>query len=217
MIAVLTGLSEEADTVDQRDGVLVLTGFKALADMDTLIPADCEAIISWGTAGSLTAAVPVGSIVILETVIDADGNAHDSDPAWRSRIVAAFPEIRIETGYSGPVEVATTAATKAALAAKYKVATVDMGAYACMQFAGRRNIPWAAVQGISDAFDQTVPLADAMNQDGTADVQKAAQEIAADPDDIRGAVRVLETFEDAIDGLDRCYAAVGPWLSFHDY
>jgi nucleoside phosphorylase len=216
MIAVLTGLSEEADTVDQRDGVLVLTGFKALADMDALIPADCEAIISWGTSGSLTAAVPVGSVVILETVIDADGKAHDSDSAWRSRIVAAFPEIRIETGYSGPLEVATTAATKAALAAKYKVATVDMGAYAAAQFAEKRGIPWAAVQGISDAFDQTVPLADAMNADGTADVQKAAQEIAADPDDIRGAVRVLETFEDAINGLARCYAAVGNWFALHD-
>jgi adenosylhomocysteine nucleosidase len=209
MIAALTGLREEANTITDQWVVQVLTGLAAINDMDGLIPSDCEAIISWGTAGALTSDVKVGDVVAVQTVFTPDGAQHKADADWLQRIVDVFPEIKIRRGFSSSTEVAATAVTKASLAAKYPVSTVDMGAYAVAAFAEKRGISWAVIQGISDAYDQDIVKA---AQDGMGGIEAVIKDLVADPTELRGLVTVTETFTEAIYGLQRCYFALGPEL-----
>ena len=220
MITALTGLTEEANVLaysnDAPNDLLVLTGLKALTNLDTLVPADCEAIASWGTAGAVTPEVKVGSVIALVTVYTDGGKVYTADKEWMARIAKAFPEVITITGYSSPNEVATTAVLKAALATKYPVKTVDMGAYAVAEFAIKRGIPWVAIEGISDAFDQdvTTAAAGAMNDDGSANISEIIRELGENPTEMRGLVRVTDSFTQAISGLQRCFFAIGSGLGW---
>src|ERR1017187_9940130 len=64
MIYVLTGLSEEANVITDRDNVTVLTGIQARGNLDSIVGNDCEAMISFGTAGALRSEVKVGEVVL---------------------------------------------------------------------------------------------------------------------------------------------------------
>ena len=85
-VAVLTGLSEEANVLAYPDpfhpGLLVLTGLKALANLDALVPKDCKAIISWGTAGAVVPEMQVGSVAALVRVHGDGGKVYLPDLEW---------------------------------------------------------------------------------------------------------------------------------------
>ena len=211
MIAVLCGLSEEAATVTERRGVLVLTGTVARDKMDKLIPPSCEGIVSWGTAGSVSKLVPVGAVVILRNVY-TDAGVLPTNKAWHEAAFRSFAQAYRADGWSGPKEVSATAKQKAALAQKYPVATADEGAYAVLEFATKRNIPALVVQGISDAYDQDVPSIAAFgatNADGSPDIGALVGQLIQNPDQIGGLLEVASTFWQALAGMRACYAALG--------
>ncbi len=215
-ILVLTGLAEEARVITERDDVRVLTGVKALVELDQQ-PADVEAAVSWGTAGALTPYLGVGDVVILDSVIFDDESTELADRAWNLRLAKAYTAVRRVRGYSGPKEIAVDAASKGALAFKTHALTVDMGAYAVAQFAAKRGIPWVAVQGISDAWNQEIPSVASMSStagtsDGAPDVGRVLAGLGAHPDEIRPLIKVAATFFQAILGLERAYDHFQPWL-----
>lgn len=216
MIAVLCGLTEEASVITERDNVTVITALNGIVNLDELIPADCEAVVSFGTAGSLSKDVPVGTVVLLNGVFTENGTCW-SNMEWNGRIMATYPAAVLAAGYSGPIEIAATPQQKAVLAARFPVKTVDMIAYAVAQFAARRKLPFVSIQGISDAFDQNIPKAavfDATNPDGSPNIGPLVSDVEANPNDIGGLIKVAESFESAIKGLEEVYAAIQPWLAW---
>jgi adenosylhomocysteine nucleosidase len=222
MIYVLCGLSEEANVITDRNNVTVLTGIAARDNLDALVGNDCKAIISWGTAGALRPEVKVGEIVLPMFVATDSGIACDPNEEWCNRILQAFKGGAVACprrlgSYAGPVEIAATAAQKAALATRHSMViyTVEMISYAVAELARKRGVPWIVVQGISDAYDQEIPPADlnATNPDGSPniwDLVEGQYGLAAHPDEIRGTIRAAATFEQAIRGLALAYSVIQP-------
>jgi hypothetical protein len=223
MIYCLCGLEEEANTITDRDNVRVLVGTAARDNLASLVGPDCEALVSWGTAGSVRKEVAVGGIVLPMFVCCDDYIARDPSMEWQNCILRAFKASQFPSQvvgtYSGPIEVAATAAQKMAIADRHNmvVYTVDEITYAVAKLAAERNVPWIAVQAVSDAYDQTVPPvadADATNADGTPNFIGLIDGLIHDPSEIPGTIEVAETFSKAISALSWAYSVIQPWFLF---
>jgi adenosylhomocysteine nucleosidase len=223
MIYVLTGLSEEANVITDRDNVTVMTGIPARANLDSIVGDDCEAMISFGTAGALRSEVKVGEVVLPLFIATPEGVAYTPNVKWQNRIFEAFkggvvPCPRLVGGYSGPVELAATAAQKRSLANSSNMVyyTVDMISYAVARYANLKNVPWIAIQGISDAYDQDIPPIDMQvtSPDGSPNIGALIDGLFVNPNEIRGTIFAAETFGKAISGLEWAYSVMQPWFLF---
>lgn len=129
---------------------------QALAD------AGCCALLSFGTAGALDAALQPGDVVCPTTVLFMDGHQLDTDADWRARLAArcADADISLVDG-----RLLTTRQTLLNAGIKYLAHTqsqavaVDQESSAVGDVAKARGLPFLVVRAIVDDAEATLPNA----------------------------------------------------------
>lgn len=131
---------------------------RAAAAANRAIDAGAGLLVSWGLAGSLSAAVAPGTVVLAKLVL-AEGEAPlPVDPVWHSRLSALADELAVDYGdiltVGEPLE--SPAAKRAAAAASNAVA-VDMESAGIANAAARARVPFVVLRVIIDGVDDALP------------------------------------------------------------
>ncbi|WP_295688407.1 hypothetical protein [uncultured Nevskia sp.] len=129
---------------------------------EVLVDRGCQALLSFGTAGGLAAALESGDVVVPSQVMFMDGHYVDTDHAWRARLVAACAQADIAL-VDG--RLLTTRQTLLNAGIKYLAHTqsqavaVDQESSAIADVAAAHGLPFLAVRAIVDDAEATLPLA----------------------------------------------------------
>jgi adenosylhomocysteine nucleosidase len=209
MIAVLTGLQAEADTIEHRNGLCVLCGTASRDDLEAVVPPSTDAIISWGVCGALSPALTIGALCISGSLITQQGatGLHEPTRAWATRLAALLGApglflVRQVPTFSSPIELAYDPPSRAALFKSTGAMTVDEGSYAVANWAEKHGKPWAVVGAISDSWDQTVSsFTDLVDAQGNVRVPQAILGILDDPSSIPEVVEEAWTSSAALRNL----------------
>jgi hopanoid-associated phosphorylase len=130
-----------------------------------MIDAGATALLSFGSAGGLSADLAAGDIVLADAVVAPTGERYATDPQWRERIDAAarqvfagatLPMVGAIAGSDRPI---LTPRAKTVLAISSSAVAVDMESHAVAQVAAAANLPFLALRAIVDPSDRTVPEA----------------------------------------------------------
>lgn len=160
------GLRSPQPGGNRLDGALVfVSGIgEAAAAMAAHALADegCAALLSFGTAGGLAAALAPGDVVIPDQIVFRDGRVMATDAGWRARLAAACSAAGQEI-VGG--RLLTTPQTLLNPGIKYLAHTqsqavaVDQESASVADVAARRGLPMLAVRAIVDDAEATLPLA----------------------------------------------------------
>ena len=141
----------------ERSGVGRVAATRAA---ERLVSCGAGALVSWGVAGALDAALRPGSLCLPRAVLDGD-EALATSAAWRAAVVAALDrhalplsEAPLLSGVAGAI--ATPADKRAAGAASGAVA-VDMESAAVMRVARAAGLPCLVVRTIVDSAHDAIP------------------------------------------------------------
>ena len=193
-VVFLTGMKSEADTLGahgtSRDDVVVLCGSDARDHLEELLSSvKVDGILSYGVCGSLAPQVRVGDVFLATGVLG--DFVTSTSIQWLTNLrklvspSQALP-VRVLTGktYSSSVEVADTAASKAALLAKSDAWCVDQISYAVARWARLHGKPWVVVGTASDAHDQPVTdWPNVLGPDGRVSLPASVEDIVSNPQD----------------------------------
>lgn len=160
------GLRAPRPGLNETAGVLVhVSGIGAAAAAlaaEVLVDRGCRALLSFGTAGGLAAALAPGDVVVPSEIIFMDGRVLATDAAWRSRLAAACAAVDLEL-VDG--RLLTTRQTLLNSGVKYLAHTqsqavaVDQESSAVADVAAAHGLPFLAVRAICDDAEATLPLA----------------------------------------------------------
>lgn len=172
-IGIITGLKSEeaalAAVTAAADAPLVrLSGARparARAGVEALIGLGVEGVLSFGTAGAVTAAHRPGDLLVGASVQDDEGTRFPADEGWTGRIASL-------SGAS-PVDIAgidyiANAEDKGRFAAQ-GIAAIDMESHWAAKLAAEAGLPFAILRAIvdPDGFDIPDYALDAVRPDGS--------------------------------------------------
>ncbi|MGQ3055978.1 MAG: phosphorylase family protein [Nevskia sp.] len=160
------GLRHPQPGANEVDGLQVfVSGIgEAAAAMaaQALADAGCCALLSFGTAGALDAALQPGDVVCPTTVLFMDGHQLDTDAGWRARLAARCTDADISL-VDG--RLLTTRQTLLNAGIKYLAHTqsqavaVDQESSAVGDVAKARGLPFLVLRAIVDDAEATLPNA----------------------------------------------------------
>lgn len=198
---------------------LILSGQMTVADFERMVPSTVTGILSFGMCGGLAPGLPVGGVVLCSELI-TDQGIYYPDLIWNNKLSQTLdiaPSIYYSTGQ---FNLADTPAQRAALYQKYNAVAIDDESGPMAEFAGSRKIPFAVLRVVSDAWDDTVPLAarNALNPDGSSNVGSIISWLEAHPDQAAGQVWDLAgialDYNNAANVLLRVGRQVGQFFQF---
>lgn len=184
-LAIKTGMSSEDFTAREvaSGDTVFLSGIMAVADFQEKVPNTVTGILSFGLCGGLAPNLPVGSICIASVLITGN-TLYRPNGLWTARLANAVNAKPIPYFSTGQFDLADTPEQRADLWNKYGCSAIDDESAAMAQFAKEeRGIPFAIMRVVSDAWNDTVPLAarHAVNPDGSANVDSIIAWLQANP------------------------------------
>jgi hopanoid-associated phosphorylase len=201
-VIAVAGMAFEADIAQGRGGDGVVAVYAARADLlERALAAALErgasGVISFGTAGGLAPDLEPGTLVIADAV-DGPFGRIATDPAWTARIAAALaasplaPRVRrgVEAAVAAPL---TGASDKAALHGSTGGAlAVDMESHRAAAAAAAHGLPFVVCRAIVDPAWRSLPKAAmaGLRDDGTTAVLPVLRELARDPSQLGGLLRI---------------------------
>lgn len=200
MIAV-TGMAFEARVAAGKgdDGVRAVYAARAdllQAALAKALEGGAAGIVSFGTAGGLGPDLEPGTLVIAETVDGPFGRLH-TDSAWSQRMADALTASPLAAKVRRGVEAAvaaplTGAAEKAALHRANGALAVDMESHLAAAAAAAHGVPFAVCRAIVDPAWRSLPKAAmaGLRDDGTTAVLPIIRELARDPSQLGGLLRI---------------------------
>ncbi|HXH82139.1 MAG TPA: hypothetical protein VNN07_04330, partial [Candidatus Tectomicrobia bacterium] len=122
----------------------------AAARIERALPVDSGStlVVSAGVCGALDPSLPVGALVVPETVAGTSGER------W---IAAAMPPLTARGTLLAVSEVVETAAAKSRLWMESGALALDMESGEICRWAAAVGVPAGVVRGVSDAADRGVP------------------------------------------------------------
>ncbi|RJS93969.1 purine phosphorylase [Salinisphaera sp. Q1T1-3] len=162
------------------DGSRVILGgmgpTRAEAAARRAIDEGATGLVSWGVAAALSPAAAPGDLLLAGSIIDADGQRHCVDPAWRAAIAS-----RVPPGLNAAsVDIAETpvvladARAKAALYSATGAIGCDMESGAIARVAAERGVPFLAVRAVLDDANMVLPSAARAAMDESGHLQPLA-------------------------------------------
>lgn len=241
MLTVVCGMPQEAAIAKAAfpASVPILSGTAKL-NLSSLVPADCDRILSFGLCGGLAPPLGIGAVVAATTLTDGAGNVAAADARWTKAIVAAArdavtPSMRDvgeqydlapatwNAGFqacawysSGILDQADTAVQRAQLLVKTGAWAIDDESFYVAKLAAARGIPFAIVRSVSDDAGETLPLAARgaiMNADGSANINYLLRSLAADPSQTFDLFKIAVEFNTSLCTLQAAAAALAPILT----
>ena len=116
-------------------------------------------MLSFGTAGGLTADLKPGAVVIPQSVAVDDGRVYETSEPWRDsvlRLLAGGEVIDTRT-MAGADAVVATLAAKRALAARTDAVAVDMESHAVARAAQEAEVAFLVIRAVADPAGQAIP------------------------------------------------------------
>lgn len=190
-LAIKTGMTSEdmaAKEIASFDTVF-LTGQMSAADFESKVPLTVTAILSFGLCGGLAPGLSVGGIALAGVLIDGN-TIYRPNGLWTGRLASALGVKPVPYFSTGQFNLANSPAQRAELYNQYGASAIDDESGPMAQFAKQRNIPFAILRVVSDAWNDTVPLAarQAVNPDGSSNVSSIIAWLEAHPDQAGGQV-----------------------------
>lgn len=208
----MTGLSEEAAIAREFSdpATLILCGGAARDQLDKLVPANCEAILSFGLCGGLAPPLQIGQIVLADMLI-TPGVTYTPDNAWLHRLFLATRAYEHKWYSSGLYNTADTPEQRADLFKATGAYAIDDESYAVAKLAKARNISFAIMRSVSDGANDTVPSAakNATNPDGTSDLASVLASLESDPLQVFDLIGLADDFAASLDELRTAAIAAG--------
>ncbi len=223
-------MADEARTLNtavSRDGnpyghQIIVTGIgpeNAAAGAERLLGGRVDALVSWGTAGALSADLPAGKLLVYTNVVDSSGIHRQCDPTWQRDILHALRTTDVRTGCAYTSDHALTdPAEKAALHRTTKCVAVDMESAAIGAAAVAAGVRFVAVRAVVDPAAFAIPriALDALADDGTTRAWSVVSSLAHHPGDLPALLRLarwhraaLATLQHAAMLLRPAFAATG--------
>ncbi|MBB2928680.1 hopanoid-associated phosphorylase [Paraburkholderia silvatlantica] len=200
-VIAVTGMAFEAGIAAGKgqDGVRAVYAARADLLQSALAAAlkdGAAGIVSFGTAGGLAPDLEPGTLVIAQAIegpfgrveADADWSARMADALMASPL-AAKTRRGVEAAVAAPL---TGAADKAALFSACGALAVDMESHLAAAAAAAHGVPFAVCRAIVDPAWRSLPKAAmaGLRDDGTTAVLPVLRELARDPAQLGGLLRV---------------------------
>ncbi len=202
-VIAVTGMAFEASIAagkgKGRDGVRAVYAARAdllQRELAAALAEGAAGIISFGTAGGLAPDLEPGTVVIAHA-IDGPFGRVPTDAAWSARMadalmnspLAAQTRRGVQAAVAAPL---TGAADKAALFGACGALAVDMESHLAAAAAAAHGVPFAVCRAIVDPAWRSLPKAAmaGLRDDGTTAVLPILRELARDPAQLGGLLRV---------------------------
>ena len=179
-----------------------------------LIEAGAGALLAWGTAAALDAALRPGDLVLPRGVVTRDGRHLEVDAAWHRRMwsVAESSGNARAGNLAEADRVLASGDDKLRLRALSGALVADMESAAVVEAANRAGVPVLVVRAVADAADMVVPgcaLA-ALDGHGEVDLLGLALGLARTPRELPALVRLAGGFRAACARLAALAERAGP-------
>jgi len=126
----------------------------------TLLEQNVSALLSWGTAGSLTENIQSGDLLLADSIVANDGNKYSFDTEWNKRIANKLcnTSLIIRHGMIAHTrQVLATTEDKKRLHSETNALAVDMESLAIAQIANKEKLPCVSIRAIVDEASQCIP------------------------------------------------------------
>jgi len=171
-IGIITGMRVEEDCLaaalsslpDKRQPLLHCAGASAARAYDgarELAGEGAAALLSFGIAGGLDAALRPGDVVVPDIILSAGGAAGSERRAsaeWHAAVLNELPRAAIGALFAA-LEPICSVAEKAAVRAASGALAIDMESGAVAAAAAEAGLPFLAVRVIADPADRAIPAA----------------------------------------------------------
>lgn len=179
-------------------------GAAAARGAETLIASGARGLVSWGTAGALSAALGAGKLALYTCCVDAQtGEEFPTDPGLRARFEAWLEPLRPVAcrGLTSTVPLAGIA-EKAAGNVRFGCAAADMETTAIAAVARRHGVPFVAVRSIVDPAGWAIPQSALAGMDAdTAAAWRVAGALLRNPTELGPLLRLAWWYRRALGTL----------------
>lgn len=158
------------------------------------------AVLSFGIAGGLDAALEPGTLVVA-TRVRSPGGAWPADTAWSSALVrASGARFGVVAGASAVV---AGPDAKRSLRLMTDALVVDMESAVAAAFAASRGLPFAVLRAVADTAGEAVPRAAAvgLTRAGRPAPARVAMALLRRPGELPALVQVAKRSRTALDAL----------------
>jgi hopanoid-associated phosphorylase len=207
MLGILCGLHSEARIARRIDGAEVACAaavpLKARSLARGLAERGATRLMSFGLAGALDPALPVGALIVGSRVISGEGS-WACDSGWGDALLQRLPEARRGAVW-GSETLVPTAAEKIALHKKSGCAIVDMESQCAAEAAAGAGLPLAVLRVVCDEAGHNVPMLvmDAINDDGSTNPLRVIAGLLKAPRQTFDLIHVGRSMARALRALDR--------------
>lgn len=139
--------------------VPILRGAMTADDLEVEAPAAVAAIMSFGFCSGLDPAIPVGAVMLADTVMEDRIDSWSADRVWNERLSAIVGGSPVSYLSNVCYGLADTKERRAYLRWIYGAAAIDDESAAVAIFAARRGIPFVVLRVVVDDCATCVPLA----------------------------------------------------------
>ena len=190
---------------------------RARREVRRLRDAGAQALLSFGLAGGLDPAVPTGTLIVGNAVVDPSGESTATDSAWRDRVIDAVAAAGLDPligSIAGSDRLIDDAAAKQALGRRTAAVAVDMESHVLADAARASGVPLLIVRTIADTASRTLPRAalDSIGPTGRTRLARIGVQVLARPGDVPSLLRLGREAATALATLRRLARAAGPAL-----
>ena len=211
LLTIICGLSDEADTITNKQDVQIIIGTK---NLDLVIEPTCKALISWGVAGAIHPFLNVGDIVIANSIYNPKTKKTiKTNARWSTSIYDRLSDnTRVFRGpiYSDGDVHGTTPKERARIYKDTVVYAVDDESYAVADFAYKKQIPFISIRAISDSADATIPEWALHLDGGLASVGTTFINLLKNPLQTGDIIKMAFNYKKSLKSLREVYKDVGP-------
>jgi len=203
-IGIVTALTAEARTLPAVQGRFLRAhdyevrcagpgAARAAEAAAACLAARCEAVLSWGVAGGLSAAARPGDLFVAATAIGADGRRHESDGGFAGSIATT---LGVHTARSGAIfssiEPLCDADSKARAQYDSSAALVDLESASIAATCVAHGAHFAAIRAVVDPADFNLPSAAllGLNADGRTRALPVLRRLLERPQEIIPLLRL---------------------------
>ena len=220
-LGVITGLERESACLnvfpaDQRPAMRCAGAKSARAHALALELAEegCQGLLSFGTAGGLTAEQPPGRVIIASSVTAPDGRVFETSKAWLNRVqkIIGFDDGITIAGMAGAALVVATPQTKKELGLATNAVAVDMESHAVAAVAEEVGVPFMIIRAVADPVDRSIPewVLGKISDHGAPRYGAILAGLAVHPWDLPALIRLKLDSDRALHSLRGVAGRLGP-------
>ena len=173
-----------------------------------------RALVSFGLAGGLAAALAPGDLVLADAVVLPDGATIEPDAAWRERLMTVANARSLTLGVARLAGSDTAVASvdkKMAMFRERGACAVDMESHAVAMVARDRGLPFIALRAIADPAARSIPAIalEGLGPEGQVRALRVFGQLLRQPRHLPALVRLASDTRAGLTALGRAASVLG--------